>query len=150
MAKHHLDKWVPRIIGIIAFLIVLVVGMLMCFWLFWPQNLLSWHNLHIDSPQTAGTYITYHVNVCKYTNAVATVQRDVVGINGTDSGYVLPISASVAEHGCGKANLSLYLPPTVAPGTYHLRDAVSFHPNPLRTITYIETSNTFTVLPAKV
>jgi hypothetical protein len=53
-----------------------------------------------------------------------------------------PINAAV---GCRKDTRSIKLPKEISPGPYKLETAVTYHPNPLRTVVIRSTSNTFNV-----
>ena len=147
--KRQLDWILPKVAAFMSFVITASVGLLLCFALWWPINPpIVWNGLSVQSPVAAGTYVTYHVNACKYKQD-ATVERDIVGVGKTDGGYPLPLATSVTKLGCGEANLSLFIPPTVAPGTYQLWDTVVFQINPLRTWSSTNHSNTFVVTAAK-
>jgi hypothetical protein len=141
-------NWLAYALGIIVTLVVLAIGLTFIAWLWWPYKPFTWNQpnaLHVNGPVVAGNYATYHVDVCKNYDDPMSVQRDIIAVNRQSSYPLVPVN-SVVKHGCGKANLTIFIPPTLPPGQYFLRDAVTWRANPVRSVTVTTQSPSFTVL----
>lgn len=89
-----------------------------------------------------GNFLKYTFDYCKYTDEVPEVKREY--IDG-----IIFISASTRANvvkGCNTVVVSEPIPETLPAGEYKMRITVTYHPNLLREITYVNETETFKVI----
>jgi len=131
----------------IAFIGVIALMVISSYWLFFPQNIVSYPYGTVfpvvTKTVTAGSFLQYQLKYCKYKDDLSLVFLTLVG----QSVYTLvPVERNLPI-GCQKRIISdTYIPPTVPPGTYQLYITVEYRPNPLRVIQYYTVTKPFKVI----
>lgn len=140
------ETWLSFLLRILLCLLLVGIGSLMLFWLYWPWNLLTIYGDTAVSPQNgSGGILSYTVTYCRNSPVPSTVYRTVVGVGNTHYNYpLLPVGSSVAN-GCGRATISVNVGVPVHPGTYYIKGDVKMPINPLRTLDYPFRTNDFKV-----
>jgi hypothetical protein len=141
---HFTIEWWPRIRGV---LVALFVGVLLYvgFLKFWPNTPLVFKSVTVQQVVKPGELILYHAKYCRYSDAPATVARNVIGTGATAFTSPYPAISSVSKTGCGSVAVPLQLPSAMPKGSYELEVVATFQVNGLRSITVRAESNAFTV-----
>ncbi len=139
------NKWIPLVLGTFVAMIILAIGSLMCYWLYWPTNPEVVHSIHISNNQVPGQSLYYTINLCKNTDVTPSLTRGIAGVDGTNFNIPYPVVSGAIKPGCETTKISLTLPANTPPGKYQLRDVADFQVNPIRHVYVITDSNVFTV-----
>ena len=129
--KHPLT-----ILSIVTFLSLGFLMVLVGYWLFWPDNIVTISNpnsIQIDKAVYApGDRITYTLSYCKTAPMTANVMRALVN----DYRTLYDTVESNLPTGCHTTKINELTIPSFAPdGTYHLTGEADYKINPLRTFT---------------
>lgn len=128
-----------------TFIVVLASIAYIAFLLFYPVKITTprIQPYHIVTPIVQhGESVIYTVDACKFKDYPGIITRffksgeTLVGIES---------SPGFAPVGCHKTDVPVKTPPTMNPGMYSLVLNVAYKINPLRTITYTFTTETFEV-----
>lgn len=135
-----------RIIAWFTIISALALMGLFLLWSFYPYKLVEYKNLpypvlNSNSTVKRGEQLIYEIDYCKHTNEIPEVSKFFID----DIIYQSPDSVAVATSGCRKQVIYLYVPQNLPTGKYSLRIIIRYHPNPIRTVTYINNTQTFTV-----
>ena len=144
-----LHKFFPILMGAITFCVVASIGMLMCFWLFWPEHPETVKYIHVKNNQVAGSTLIYTIDLCKHTDLTPTLVRGISSVGEPHFAIPYPAVSGAIKQGCETTHVSMALPANTPPGKYVLRDVADFKVNPLRHIYVTTTSNVFTIVSAK-
>lgn len=129
-------------LGFLAFVYV-------CYLLFWPNVPMRVNSKDVVQPVSISSgYLTYTIDLCKYTDATPTLYKKIVGVTdkGVRTGLPFMPILGVANKGCGVTTASVALPPGLEPGEYTLYSDVQYPVNPLRTVHVYWQSQEFTVV----
>ena len=138
---------VRKFLNTIAFLSItsaMCLVILMGYWLLHDYKLIQFKdNVFpvVNKEVERGSLVFYKVNACKYTDEMPSVKRFFV------DGLIYETSESVgtAEGGCRVTTIGIYVPKALPVGKYHFKVISTYHPNPIRTIQYVNSSETFEV-----
>lgn len=85
--------------------------------------------------------LTYRISYCKYTKLAATVQKSY------ENSIVFPATTQIGSNdtGCRTVDVSQAIPYELPTGTYRLKIAFTYKPNPIREITIISFTEPFRV-----
>jgi hypothetical protein len=126
----------------IAFIGLAIIG----FWAFFPYKIIDFNNLPYPVENKVvkqGGQLKYTVDYCKYTEGMpAEVKREFI------DGLVFESSDVRANVtlGCNSVVVPLNVPLSLPPGKYKLRLTVTYHPNPIREVIFINESEEFVVV----
>jgi hypothetical protein len=126
-----------------------LLGLYFVYLLFWPFPTLAprVQPYRVLTPVVhIGEAVIYEANYCKYTDATATVTRNMV----SDTGVVisLPTTSTNLPPGCHiTQSATTVIPAATPPGRYKLQVSVAYHINALRDITKNVETDYFTVAP---
>lgn len=138
------DKIKHRIV-IVSMVFSVTMFFIFMFWWIFPYRTISvsQHPYKVLTPEVKqGQMMTYVIDYCKHTNAIAEVHKQFVdGII-----YAVPESSIGIEKGCGSKTISIKVPKTLPPGDYKLKVDVSFKVNPIRVISNSYETEIFSVV----
>jgi hypothetical protein len=122
---------------------MLVIG----FWWFYPYKVITYdhtpfHIVQRDKKAETGTALSYEYNYTKYMNIAPTVTKQFV------DGIVFESASAITVKPIGSGHVisEIPIPQTLPPGKYHLKITASYKVNPIRTITIINETESFTVI----
>jgi hypothetical protein len=150
-ARAHIvptNPWIKRLTWlwrILLCLLLIFVGALLLFWLYWPWNVLHNYYAHAANQNGASGNLVYTIKYCRNSPVPSTIFRTVQGVNGTHYVYSLPAVGSSVANGCGVTMIPVHVGVPIHPGTYRIEVQVKFQINPLRTLVYPVQTNIFTV-----
>ena len=137
---------IPLEAAILTLAMLGCVGLLVVWLWFWPLNPLVVSKIVVPSPQRSGQPIVYDITYCLNTTHTGTVNRSIVGVNGTNYNYPFTQVPSGVIEGCRSTHITL-TSPGIHTGTYRVHVAVIYNFNPIHTVTISTTSNVFQVTP---
>jgi hypothetical protein len=143
--RRHLLMTTFMVGALISATALLALG---AFWWFYPYKTITKSPMPmpiVKGYETVrqGGVLLYEYDFVKYTDVVPVVQRQFVDgliFESTDVTTNLKI-------GTGHTFVVVPIPTELPPGVYHIQVIAEFHMNPLKTITNVTETQTFTVLP---
>lgn len=136
-----------KIFNYISYLVLLIafgVTLLIIYWLIYPYRLLVFNDPSFPVQTKTvkqGGVLSYTSDYCKYTNNPASVSR----VFQDQIIFSVPSQITNRPNGCNVITVGVPVPFELPPGQYILRNVYQYQPNPLRTITIMENTETFTV-----
>lgn len=131
----------------IVLLASMFIIILVTFWSIYPYKTVEFFNKPFpieneNSTVVSGGRLRYIVNYCKYSKENPLVTRYFV------DGVILetPKMAGGLELGCKTVISDIYVPKAVPAGTYKLKIAIQYRPNPIRRIDVINYTEPFTIV----
>jgi hypothetical protein len=129
--------WVT--LGTAGILLVLFV-----YWLVWPYKTTDFNTPFkvLNSPIKAGEVLQVQIGYCKFTTEIPTLTTHFIDGIAYDAPTRPVLSKDI---GCGTIVVLETVPKTIPPGEYTLQRVYHYHPNPIRSIDVVTTTERFIV-----
>lgn len=142
IAKHGGIPYYLMMSGLVVGLLAAIFSIYLMVWPF--KTIVPQTQPYVVETKTVkpGESLTFIVDICRYTNAQATISAQLVG----DAVVYLPARPSNLPKGCGKYRNTVIIPAETPPGIYKLVNGVSYPIGfPGRHITVTTETEKFTV-----
>ena len=131
-------------------LTIITAGMLLgAYWMLWPYQTvtktpLPMHILEGYRTVRQGESVLYEYDYIKSIDVAPTMHRQFV------DGLIFESTDTMTRlfPGSGHVHVIIPIPTSLPPGVYHIREIAEYRVNPIRVITQISETQSFTVLPA--
>ena len=138
-----MKKHLPAIFGYGTLILLGLVLALVAYWLLYPYNPIDNSEVIMaDKTVQQGQLSSYKFDYCKNEEYPAKVRKDFV------DGIIFQMESpkSTLPTGCHSIVVPLPIPETLPPGMYKVRITAIYRVNPIRTITNIIETETFSVI----
>ena len=138
-------RWCVSVVMWLGIVVAFGLVILITFWLIYPYKILTFtegNGTFIETTIKRGEFLQMRQHSCKTMDITSTINRQFVdGII-----YQVPTINANRPIGCTQNIEYIFVSEALPYGEYYINTVITFHPNPLRTVSYTVKTEKFTIV----